>query len=96
MLSGKQRATLRAAAHSADTVLMVGKEGVTEALVKAAGEVITARELIKGRVLETSPQPVKEIAETLAEALYGDVVQVIGNRFVLYRRNPELPDLFFS
>ena len=91
MLTSKQRAKLRGLANPIETILQVGKGGVADPLIKQVDEALTARELIKLRVLETSPAPVREIAGQLAEAAGADVVQVIGTRFVLYRKNPKKP-----
>ena len=91
MLTSKQRAKLRGLANTADTILQVGKGGVNEMLVKQVDDALTARELIKLRVLETSPEPAKEIAQQLADATRSQTVQVIGSKFVLYRRNDEKP-----
>ena len=91
MLTSKQRAKLRGIASTGETILQVGKGGVAEALVKQVDDALTARELIKLRVLETRPEPVREVARQLAEATGSEVVQVIGMKLVLYRRNPEKP-----
>lgn len=91
MLTSKQRAALRALANTADTLFQVGKQGVTETLQKQADDALTKRELIKLRVLETAPVDAREAAQTLAEALRADVVQVIGTRLVLWRQNEEHP-----
>lgn len=91
MLTSKQRAQLRALANPVETILQVGKSGVGEQLIKQVNDALTARELIKMRVLETAPGSVKEIAAELAEATNAEVVQTIGTRFVLYRPNPEKP-----
>ena len=91
MRTSKQRAKLRGIASTGETILQVGKGGVAEALVKQVDDALTARELIKLRVLETSPAPVREVAQQLAEATGSEVVQVIGMKLVLYRRNPEKP-----
>ena len=93
MLTSKQRAQLRALANSIDTVLMVGKSGFSEQLYKTADEAITARELIKGKVLEACESTSREAADTIAEAIGADVVQVIGSKFVLYRRNKKEPKI---
>ncbi|GHV17694.1 RNA-binding protein [Clostridia bacterium] len=89
-MDSKQRAELRAKANGIETVLTVGKSGITEQLIGSAEAVITARELIKGRALETCPLPPKECAAALSERLNADVIQVVGSRFVLYRLNPKL------
>ena len=91
MLTSKQRAQLRALANPIETILQVGKSGVGEQLIKQVDDALTARELITLRVLETAPGSVREIAEELAQATNAEVVQTIGTRFVLYRRNNKKP-----
>ena len=85
MLTSKQRAKLRTLANPLETILQVGKGGIGEQLVK--------QELIKMRVLETAPGFPREIAHALAEQTNAEVVQVIGTRFVLYRKNPKEPKI---
>lgn len=84
-LTGKQRAALRSAANRLDTILQVGKDGLTDNLRKQANDALEARELIKCRVLETAPLNAKEAAEVLAQQTRSEVIQVIGTKFVLYR-----------
>lgn len=93
MLTSKQRAQLRALANPIDTVVMVGKGGFSEQLYKTADEAITARELIKGKVLENCELSAREAADGIAAQLGADVVQVIGSKFVLYRRNKKDPKI---
>ena len=87
MLNSRQRAQLRRLANSLDTIFQVGKGGVTENTVKQVDDALEARELIKLRVLETSPVSSREAADEIAEKTRSDVVQVIGTRFVLYRES---------
>ncbi len=91
MLTSKQRAKLRGLANPMETILQVGKGGINDPLIKQVDDALTARELIKMRVLETSPESLREIAGKLAEATNSEVVQTIGTRFVLYRRNSKKP-----
>ena len=91
MLTSKQRAVLRSHGNSMETILQVGKSGVGDTLIKQVDDALTARELIKLRVLENSMLTAREAAGQLAEAVNADVVQVIGTRFVLFRRNPKKP-----
>ena len=93
MLTSKQRAQLRALANPIDTVLMVGKSGFSEQLYKTADEAITARELIKGKVLEACEYSAREAADTIAEEIGADVVQVIGSKFILDRKNKKDPKI---
>lgn len=85
MLSSKQRAYLRGLANRYETILHIGKEGVTATVVKQADDALEARELIKGRVLENSGLTAREAADSLEQQLHCDVVQVIGSKFVLFR-----------
>lgn len=87
MLNSRQRAQLRGLANSLDTIFQIGKGGVTENTVKQVDDALEARELIKLRVLETSPVSAREAADEIAEKTHSDVVQVIGTRFVLYRES---------
>lgn len=91
MLTSKQRAFLRSLATDIDTIVMVGKGGMSEQIIKQADDAMTARELVKGKVLETSDIGPREAAELIAAQTGCDVVQVIGSKFVLFRRNPEKP-----
>ncbi len=93
MLTGKQRAQLRGMAMEIDTILQIGKSGVTEQVIRSADEALTARELIKGRVLEASLLTAREACDALAEACGAEGVQVIGSRFVLFRQNKKNPGI---
>lgn len=89
MLNSRQRAQLRGLANSFETILQVGKSGVTENTVKQVSDALEARELIKLRTLETCPTSPREAAEEIAEKTGADVVQVIGSRFLLYKESEE-------
>ncbi len=89
MLNSRQRAQLRGMANTMDTIFQVGKGGINDQLIKQVGEALEARELIKLRVLETSPVTSREAANEIAEKTGADVVQVIGYRFVLYRESKD-------
>ena len=91
LLTSKQRARLKRIAASTETILQIGKGGVGEQLVKQVDDALTARELVKLRALETAPEEPGELAQALAEATGSQVVQVIGRRLVLYRKNPKKP-----
>ncbi len=88
-LTSKQRAQLRGIASTEDTIVMVGKDGIGENLIKQVNDALEARELIKGKVLENSMLTAREAAEELAPLTRSEVVQVIGSKFVLYRRQPK-------
>lgn len=91
-LTSKQRAQLRGLANSIDTILQVGKDGISDNLIKQADDALEARELIKGRVLDNNIEyDARLAAEKLAKATRSEVVQVIGTKFVLYRESHSKP-----
>ena len=93
LLNSKQRAFLHSKANSEEPVLHLGKGGLSEPLLRQAEDALAARELIKGKVLETAPFSSREAAEQVAQAVCAEVVQVIGRTFVLYRRNQKEPKI---
>ncbi len=89
-MTTKQRAALRAMANHLDAVLHIGKEGIGEALGKQAWDVLEARELIKVTVQKNAPfASTKEACDALCEYTHAEPVQVIGSKFVIYRRARE-------
>ena len=85
MLTSKQRSEFRAQANDLETTLMVGKEGVTEAVIAEAERLLTARELIKGKVLESALMSAREVSDAICEATGADGVSCVGSKFVIYR-----------
>lgn len=92
-ITSKQRAQLRAIAAGEDTIVQVGKGGVTENVIASVSAALKARELVKGKVLENSMLTAREACDALAEACGAEQVQVIGTKFVLYKRNPKEPKI---
>ena len=92
MLTSKERAELRAQANSLETTLMVGKGGVTETVIAEADTQLTARELIKGKVLEGAFMTPREVSDAICEATGADGVAVIGTKFVIYRFSQKCQD----
>ena len=90
MLTSKERSELRAQANGIDTTLIVGKDGVSEAIIAEADKLLTARELIKGKVLETALMSAREVSDELCEATGADGVSCVGNKFVIYRFSEKL------
>lgn len=90
MLTSKQRAELRSQANTLDTTLIVGKGGVTEAVVAEADNQLLSRELVKGKVLEGAMMSPREVCDALCEATGADGVAVIGTKFVIYRFSEKL------
>ena len=85
-MTSKQRAYLRGLANTMEPILHAGKGGISDAMIKQADDALAARELIKGKVLETAPGTAREVAEEIAAKVNAEVVQVIGRTFVLFRQ----------
>ena len=90
MLTSKQRADLRAQANGLDTTLMVGKGGVTEQVVSEALVQLEARELVKGRVLESALMSAREVLDALCEATGAEGISTVGSKFVIYKESAKL------
>lgn len=86
-LTSKQRKQLRGMANTREAILIIGKDNVNEGVVAQADEALEALELVKCSVLETSDLTAREAATELAKRAGAECVQVIGRRFVLYRRS---------
>ena len=87
-ITSKQRAQLRGLAMAEDTIIQIGKGGITDSVIASVAAALKARELVKGKVLENSMLTAREACDALCEACKADPVQVIGTKFVLFKRNP--------
>jgi len=85
MLTSKERAELRAQANTLDTTLTVGKDGVTDNVIAEAERLLTARELVKGKVLETALMSAREVSDAICEATGAEGVSCVGSKFVIWR-----------
>ena len=92
MLTSKERAELRAKANSLDTTLIVGKGGISDALIADVEIQLDNRELVKGKVLEAAMLTPREASDAICEATGADGVSVVGNKFVIYRFSEKLQE----
>ncbi len=89
MITGKQRAYLRKLSHGLEPIFQIGKDGITDALLKGLDEALTKREIIKVHILETALLETRTACDETAEKLSAEPVQAIGNKFVIYRKSDE-------
>lgn len=87
MLTSKQRAGLRSMANTMDTILYIGKDGISDATVKEAYDALEAREIIKCAVQQNCELTAREALDELCARLHAEPVQCIGRRFVMYRES---------
>jgi len=90
-LTSKQKSYLRGLGHHLTVKAMLGKDGITEQVLKTVEETIAAHELIKVKVQENFPHDRHQAGDLLAEASRTQLVQVLGRTLLLYRANPDLP-----
>lgn len=85
MLTSKQRAEFRAQANALETTLMVGKDGVNAGVIEEAERLLTARELVKGKVLEAALMSPREVSNAICEATGAEGIACVGSKFVIWR-----------
>jgi len=95
-MTGKQRAGLRKMANTLDTIIYIGKEGITDGTVKEVYDALEARELIKGCVQQGAPLTAKEALTELCDKTGAEPIQFIGRRFVMYRPSRENPRIIIE
>jgi RNA-binding protein len=89
VLTGRQRKALRGRAHRLEPIVQVGREGVTDAVVRAVDETLATHELVKVRLHE--PEDKKADAAALAEGTRSALCGLVGHTVILYRPHPERP-----
>ena len=91
MLTSKQRARLRAMANTLSDTVLIGKEGLTDAVIAQVEEVLEKHELMKIKILETAMLAPREAQQVLCEERDAEPVQCIGTKVVIFRvaRQPE-------
>ncbi len=87
MITTKQRAYLRGLGNALEPVMQIGKEGISENVLTSVNLLLEARELVKVKVLKNNDVGARETAEEIAKMLNADIVQVIGNIFILYKKS---------
>lgn len=93
MITGKQRAKLRGMANQISALYQIGKDGITENILKQFEDALEARELIKVHILESALLDTREAADDIAKRLNAEAVQAIGSKFVLYRKSKNNPKI---
>jgi len=91
--TSKQRAYLRSLAQNIDPLFQIGKSAVSPEVTQAVSEAFNNRELIKVTVLKNCPEDVKTAGIMLAERTRSDLVEVIGRKIVLYKKDYDDPKI---
>lgn len=85
MLNSKQRAKLRSVASKLETMVIIGKDGLTDNVLDLIDKQLYAHEMVKVSVLECAEESAKDYLHKTAEALKAEEVCSIGRKFVVYK-----------
>lgn len=89
-LTGKQKKFLKALGHHLTPLILIGKEGLTDNVLKAARQELLARELIKVKIGNNSSLDKNEASILLPEATESILIQLLGKTLLLYKENPKI------
>ncbi len=84
-MTKSERTKLRSLGQTIADLGFVGKEGVTENVLKQISDNLTAHELVKIKVQKNAPEEIGEIAEKIATGCNCEVVTIIGSKILVYR-----------
>lgn len=88
-MTSKERTRLRAQAMKIDSIFQIGKTGISPQQAEAVRDALKARELVKINVLKNCNEDIVTLARILSERTGSEVVQVIGKKIILYKKNPK-------
>ncbi len=86
-MTSKERSKLKAIAATSEPIGQVGKDGLSENLVRGLSDALEARELIKVTLLPAAGEDGENLAANLADLLQAEVVAVIGRKAIFYRKS---------
>ena len=89
-LSQNQRRHLRGLGHALEPVVLIGQQGLTDAVVREMSSALAAHELRKVRVRVGDRDQRARILSSLAERTSSELVHTIGNVGLFYKKNNKL------
>jgi len=87
MITTELKQALKAQAHHLKPVVLLGSKGLTPAVVEETNVALIAHELIKVKINGAEKPDRIMIANDLCQQLTADLVQLIGNTAIIYRKN---------
>lgn len=81
--------SLKAQAHHLKPVVLLGAKGLTEAVIAETDIALLSHELIKVKINGAEREDRIIMADELCQQLHAELVQMIGNTVVMYRKNEE-------
>jgi len=90
-LSSQQRKHLESLAHHLEPIVRIGKQGLESKIILSVVEAFNTHELIKIKLLDSSPVEAAEAAKEICMAADAVLVRVIGRVIVLYKPFSDKP-----
>jgi RNA-binding protein len=87
MLNNKQIKYLRGLANTLESKYQIGKNEISETNIALLDNALTAHELIKVTIQKSIVEEKEHLASILENKLHAEVVQIIGNVIILFRKN---------
>jgi RNA-binding protein len=88
MINSALKQGLKAQAHHLKPVILIGSKGLTTAVIEETHLALTAHELIKVKINGAEKPERIEMANDLCDELKAELIQLIGNTAIIYRKNP--------
>jgi RNA-binding protein len=80
---------LKAKAHHLRPVVLLGAKGLTPAIIDETNIALLSHELIKVKINGAEKADRQLIANKLCEQLQAELIQLIGNTAIIYRKNKD-------
>lgn len=81
--------SLKAKAHHLKPVVLLGAKGLTEAVIAETDVALLSHELIKVKINGAEKEDRTIMASELCSQLQAELIQIIGNTVIIYRKNEE-------
>ena len=82
----KAKIQLRSKAKTLETILRIGKNGLTDNIFKELKRLLKKRKLIKIKLLKTALENKKELIDEIIEKTNSELIEAVGNVVILYRK----------
>lgn len=89
MINAKERAKLKSLSHDFKPVINIGKNSITDEVIRAIDEALSSRELIKIKILNNNLDDQDEILENILTSLNADFINHLGSIITIYRKSDD-------
>ncbi len=93
MLTSKQRSKLKAMANKIESTYHIGKDGITDMIVKELLALLEARELVKITINRNSDLSAKDAMSEICNKTGSEPVLAIGSKVIIFKRSMKNPKI---